>query len=176
MTFSSGRLAILFALTAIVMPVAAQEIPPEAEPPPLKVLTKKERSTLEKEKRVKKRTKLALTLMEDRLLRAEDAKDNGDFKEMFTELGRFHAIIDHTLQFLDRKDSDSRKVLFNFKRLEIGLRRLIPRIELIRREVPLKYQYYVRSLVKNVRKARSRAVEPLFDDTVIEEEKDGRDS
>ena len=147
------------------------EFPPDAEPPPFKVLTKEEKQKLESERKIKKRTKLALELMDARLIKAEEANSNNDYDEVFTELGRFHAIIDHTLKYLNRRNNDSRKILFNFKRLEIGLRKFLPRIELIRREVPLKYQYYVKSLIKNVRRARSRAIEPLYDDSVVSDDK-----
>lgn len=165
---------ILFVFLASAGATSGQEqIPPDAEPPPLKMLSKKEKKQLESETRIKKRTKLALELMDARLLRAESANEKNAFQEVFVELGRFHAIIDHTLNFLNRKNNDSRKILNNFKRLEIGLRKFLPRIELIRREVPPSHQYYVKKLIKDVREARSRAVEPLFDDTVISEDDSG---
>lgn len=51
--------------------------------------------------------------------------------------------------------------------MEISLRKFLTRIELIRRDLPIKYEKYVRRLAIYVREARSRAVEQLFDDTVI---------
>lgn len=163
----------LFCLSSVsfAQDVKEEEFPPGAEPPPFKVLTEKEKDQLEGETKLKKRTKLALVLMDARLNKAEDAKSKNKYDEVFTELGRFHAIIDHTLRYLNRKNNDSRGVLNNFKRLEIGLRKFLPRIELIRRDVPLKYQYYVKSLIKNVRRARSRAIEPFYDNSVISDDK-----
>ncbi|HXG83878.1 MAG TPA: hypothetical protein VNI84_07615, partial [Pyrinomonadaceae bacterium] len=69
--------------------------------------------------------------------------------------------------FLNKNDTGRGKVLNNFKRLELSLRRFVPRIELIRRELPAKYEFYVRNLIKNVRAARSKAVEPFFSDSVV---------
>lgn len=150
--------------------VKTPDFPPDSEPPPIKVISKAEKKQLEEESSFKKRTILALELMDSRLNKAEEATSKKEFKEMFDQLGGFHAIIDHTLRFLDRNNNDSRKILNNFKRFEIGLRKLIPRIELIRRGVPQRYQFYVKTLIKNVREARSRAVEPFFDDSVIRDD------
>ena len=86
---------------------------------------------------------------------------------MFDELGGFHALVDKTLDFLDHNDTGGGKVLNNFKRMEMSLRAFLPRLELIRRDLPEKYEFYVRDLAKYVRKARARAIEPLFGDTVV---------
>ena len=76
-------------------------------------------------------------------------------------------MIDYTLGFLNRNNDGSRVDLANFKRFEIGLRAFPPRIEVIRRELPLKYEAYLRSLLKIIRESRSKAVEPFFSDSVI---------
>jgi hypothetical protein len=146
---------------------AQDEAPKDAEAPPLKILTKEEKSQLEGVTELKARTNLALALMETRLKKAEDFYNQEDYTEMFTQLGAFHALVDHTLNFLNRNDNGTRKVLNNFKRLELGLRTFISRLEIIRRELPNRYEFYVRGLVKTVRDARTRAVEPLFSDTVV---------
>lgn len=141
------------------------------EPPPLKILSKSEKSQLDMERDVKRRTKLSLELMEARLLKAETLSAGEDYGAMFAELGSFHALMDNTLAFLSKSDTDSGKVLNNFKRVEITLRKYITRLEIIRRNLPLRYEAYVRRLVKYVREARSRAVEPLFDDTILPDSK-----
>jgi hypothetical protein len=88
---------------------------------------------------------------------------------MFGELGAFHALVDKTLDYLDRNDNGGGKVLNNFKRVEMTLRAFLPRLEVIRRDLPERFEPYVRDLAKSVRKARSRAVDPLFSDTVVKE-------
>ncbi|MCY7375227.1 MAG: hypothetical protein LH472_04560 [Pyrinomonadaceae bacterium] len=147
-------------------PIAAQN-PQEEVPPPLKLLSKEEKSALEAQTDVKKRTILTLELMEARLVKAETGKTKEEFREMFNELGGFHALMDNTLNFLNRNNANSGKVLNNFKRIELSLRKYINRLELIRRDLPLEYEPYVRRLVKYVREARTKAVEPLFGETVL---------
>jgi hypothetical protein len=135
-------------------------------PPPLKTISRSERDQLDREKGIKSRTKLALELMDGRLKRAENSLA-GDVEQTFAELGIFHALMDDTLSFLGGNGRPSKKVLANLKRFEIGLRKFTPRLELIRREVPLTHEFYVRSLLKQLREARTKATEPLFGETVL---------
>lgn len=147
--------------------VVAQDEPKGVAPPPLKILAKEEKSQLEAETDVKQRTKLSLELMEARLLNAETLGKKEQYREMFTELGSFHALMDNTLDFLGNSDTNKGKVLNNFKRVELSLRKYVTRLELIRRDLPIKYEFYVRRLVRYVREARTKAVEPLFGETVL---------
>jgi hypothetical protein len=83
---------------------------------------------------------------------------------VFRELGGFHALVDDALSYLASSDSDKKKVLDNFKRFELGLRTFTLRLELIRREMPPQREYYLRLLLREMREARAKAVEPLFGD------------
>lgn len=162
---------LLTSYFSLASPVFAQSEVFEVEPPPLKILSKTEKSQLEAVAAIKQRTKLALELMEARLISAEGLNAKEEYSGMFLELGSFHALVDNTLDFLDSNDKDSGKVLNNFKRIELSLRKYITRLELIRRNLPIRYELYVRRLVKYIREARTKAVEPLFDDTVVPENK-----
>lgn len=168
----SGRYAV-FVLSASVLFVSAFQInaqtPAEIDtaPPPLKVISKSERDELSSSKGVKERTKTALEFMDVRLKNAELANSRGDLDTAFAELGAFHALMDDTLSFLGSNDKYKGRVLDNFKRFEIGLRRFTPRLELVRRELPLTHEFYVRSLLKQLRDARTKATEPLFGETVL---------
>jgi len=159
-------LKCLFILFVCCQTSAAQEDLTDA-PPPLKILTRAEKSRLEAETDVKRRTILSIESMEAKLLKAESLAAAEDYPAMFTELGGFHALVDNTIEFLSRNDNDSNKVLYNYKRVELTLRKYLTRLELIRRDLPARYESYVRKLVKYIREARSKAVEPLFDDSVV---------
>jgi len=171
-SFSCFRRAVFFLFTAycLLLTVFAQTEEPLDEiiaPPPLKVLSKTEKSQIAAVKNIKDHTRLALELMEVRLLNAEGFSTKEQYREMFDELGGFHALVDDTLDFLKRNNNDSSRVLNNFKRIELSLRKYITRLELIRRELPTKYERYVRELTKHIRDARTAAVEPLFNDSVV---------
>lgn len=147
--------------------VSAQNDPDSSMPPPPKILSKEERDRLKAENEIKPRTKLALELMNIRITSAEKKLSESDFEAMIRDLGAFEALLDNQLNFLVRNDNDSGRILDNFKRFEIGLRTFVPRIESIRRELPSTYEPVVRNVGKYIRDARTRALEPLFSDTVI---------
>lgn len=141
--------------------------PSATAPPPLKSVSKEEREKLNNEKGINDRTKLALELMNARMLKAEASNAQGDLDGMFKELGGFHALMDDALEFLGGNQRLTGKVLDNFKRFEIGLRRFTPRLELIRRNLPVSHEFYLRNLLRQIREARSKATEPLFGDSVL---------
>ena len=162
-------LALVTILVATCAVCVAQDpvIDDNIAPPPLKVLSQAEKDKLAGETEVKRRTKLGLEMMDVRLKQAETLHTGENFDGMFVELGAFHGLMDNMLEFLDKSDRDSKKVIYNFKRFEIGLRGFTPRLELMRRVLPIRYERYVRNLIRNLRKARAKAIEPLFDDTVV---------
>jgi hypothetical protein len=107
--------------------------------------------------------------MDARVKIAEQYVPQEQYEMVFRELGGFHALVLDALEFLSDSDSDKKKVLDNFKRFEIGLRTFTVRLELIRREMPPQREYYVRLLLREMREARAKAVEPLFGDIGIKQ-------
>jgi len=155
-------LMIVACAAGYAQPPEELEIPPDAAPPPLKLLSKLEREQLQKVTKVQDRVKLALEMMDTRVTIAEKYIPQEQFEMVFRELGGFHALLDDTLNFLQSSDTNQKRVVDNFKRFEIGLRRISPRLELIRREMSPQREYYLRMLLREVREARAKAVEPLF--------------
>lgn len=166
-----GHLAFGFSLFTINFSLftaaAAQDDPSDMAPPPLRTVSKEEKAQLNDVVDLKNHTKLALELMNGRLTQAERCNSNNDFDGMFRELGGFHGLLDNTFEFLSKEDQNKVKVLDNYKRLELGLRAFTPRIEAIRRDLPLRYESYVRKLSQYVRDSRSKAVEPQFSNSVV---------
>ena len=160
---------VLAAAPLMVSTASAQE--PDEFPPPLKVLSKEEKSQLNAELEPKKHTSLALELTESHLAKAEELSGKSEFDGMFKELGAFNAVVDEAIAFLAKNDTGSGKILNSSKKLEIGLRAYAPRLEAIRRDVPPAYEPYVRHLIKTIRDARSKAIEPFFGTSVVPEPK-----
>ncbi len=167
--FIVGLFLLITAYCSLLTAQAQDEELKDTAPPPLKIVSKEETRQLNAETDIKKRTKLALDLMEIRLKKAETLNSQQQYTEMFDELGGFHALMDKILEFLDGKDNGGGKILNNFKRVEITLRAFLPRLELIRRDLPARFEFYVRDLAKNVRRARSKAIEPFFGNTVVKD-------
>jgi hypothetical protein len=168
--FAALSVFFVFALFFLMsLPGFAQEPndTPDAVPPPLKVFPKEEKNRLEAETDPKKHMGLALQLTEAHLSRAEVLNSKSEFDLMYTELGAFNAVIDEALEFLARNDDGQGRILSSSKKLELGLRAYALRLETVRRDLPSIYEPYVKNLIKTVRNARSKAVEPFFGTSVV---------
>jgi len=155
-------LLFLFPFAFFLSEATAQPEGPDTVPPPARILAKEVKEKLLAEVDEKKRVTLALSLMDAALRTSEGQIANETWDSAFRELGSFHFVMDNTLDFLIRRDTGSGKIRDAFKRYEIGLRSFAPRLELIRRDLPSRYEPYVFRLIKNVRETRSKAIEPLF--------------
>jgi len=158
---------LLFIFSTACVAYAQVEMPPDAAPPPLKIISKAEKEQLASAKEVKDRTKLSLALMDARVKIAEQYLPQEQYEMIFRELGGFHALVIDALEYLANSDTNRDKVLDNFKRFEIGLRTFTLRLELIHREMPPQREYYLRLLMREIRDARAKAMEPLFGDVGI---------
>ncbi|HEX8370580.1 MAG TPA: hypothetical protein VF604_18685 [Pyrinomonadaceae bacterium] len=154
---------------AFCFPASALAQPEEFEtaPPPLKSISKEEKQQLEAEPNVKKYTQIALTLMEARLKTAETQTNENNYPEALNTLGGFQILLENTLGFLSKNNVENNKVQNNLKRLELTLREQTSRLEVMRRAMPSRYAFHVQKLIRFVRDARTKAIEPLFDDTVV---------
>lgn len=145
-----------------ISPVSAQPESLDSVPPPARILPKEVKDKLLAETDEKKRVEYALALMDGFLRASENGITNETWESAFRELGSFHFVMDNTLDFLLRRDTGSGKIRNAFKKYEIGLRAFAPRLELIRRDLPSRFEPYVFRLIKNVRETRTKAIEPLF--------------
>ena len=140
---------------------------PDPIPPPSQVISREERERLDSRSGAKDRTKLALELLNSHLAASEQMRGSENFEGAYRELGTVHGLLDNAINYLIDANRRGYKVLDEFKRMDIGLRALLPRIESLRRDLPLIYDAYVRALLQHVRDARAKAVEPFFDDSIV---------
>ncbi len=170
--FSVLMLVCLF-FSACFLPTvifAQDEIPSDVAAAPEKTLSEAEKKALEI-KDVKKRAKLSIELMETRLRTAEMLVQVPKFQDALKEIGAYQGLLEDAFSFLEQNDLKSEKVQDNFRNLELVLRKQMTRLELIRREMSYKYGWHVQKLMKFVREIRAKAVEPLFSDTVMPDNK-----
>jgi uncharacterized protein YicC (UPF0701 family) len=158
--------ALLFVLRCSSL-VAAQEIPDDFAPPPSKIISKEERKQLEAERDIKKHLLLSVGFLERHTARAEILTSDNSFDEALAELGTFEAILNEALHTLSKGNRDSGKVQNSGKMIEAALRRFSARIELMRRKMPSAYAYHVQKLIKVIRDARTKAIEPLWGEVVL---------
>ncbi|QQS33662.1 MAG: hypothetical protein IPM50_03505 [Acidobacteriota bacterium] len=146
---------------------AQDDDPIEGAPPPELLFSVAESDQLAKAKDLRARTRLIIELMDARLKAAERHSSNANFDAVFAELGPFHALALNGIEHLEKQDLKAKSVLDNLKRFEIGIRGFFPRLELLRRSAPTDYEPYIRRLIRVMREARSRALDPMFSETIV---------
>ena len=139
----------------------------DAAPPPIKAVPTTERNELSTEPSLKDRTRVSLTFMDSHIAAAERLSTDHNANGAFKELGIFEALMDDSVTYLAKGDTNNVKTLDALRKLEIGLRGFMPRLETIRRILPLNCDEYVRKLMKSLRDARAKAVDPQFSDNVV---------
>ena len=162
----SSLLLVLFLLALLSGYTYSQE-PDDSAPPPLKLLSKSERTELNAKTEPKERTALTLQFMESRLKSAEKYHSNENYALMYAELGGFHALMDGNLNFLIGSESSEGKKLNNLKRYEIGLRGFVPRLEGLRNDLPYAFEPYLKVLIKAIDDAREKAMSSFFSNGVV---------
>jgi hypothetical protein len=100
---SRASCALVFLLAVAGMVRAQGVVEDNLAPPPLRVMSSDEKTRLTAEGEVKRRTKLALELMDLRLKQAEKFDTAEDYDPMYVELGAFHGIMDNMLEFLNKE-------------------------------------------------------------------------
>ena len=105
--------------------------------------------------------------METRLGKSEALCEQQLYRESLDELGNFQALITDALRFLNRNNTGGKKVQYNYKRLDINLRQLQTRLELLRRKMPYRFGYHVKNLMKYISQTREKATDSLFANTVL---------
>jgi hypothetical protein len=166
-TIRAFSLSFLILLSFISAPAQDDNsMPDDVAPPPLKTISKEEKSQLAAQAGVKDRSVIYIDLLEARLKKAEDLSAQEDFGSVLTQFGSYEGLLENMMGYLSA-EKKSGKTLWSFKKLELTLRQHNVRIESVRRLMPFKYAYHVTRLQKFIRKSRATATESLFSDSVV---------
>lgn len=135
-------------------------------PPPMKFVSRNERTQLSAARDAKARTRATILLAEARLARAEQLTLGQHFEAASAELGIYQGLVDDALKYLNgvEKKKKSRDI---YKNLELALRAHSARIEAIRRTTPSEYAVHVKAICEHARNARTEALNSFYGDTVI---------
>jgi hypothetical protein len=136
-------------------------------PPPVQIVHKEDLDKLNGQFDTKQKTQAAIGIMNARLSEAEQAFQKTDYEAMFLAFGQFHGLMTYSLDFLSKSENTKSKSLDVFRKFELALKAYQTRLEMIHRELPLRWEEYTRKLIKYVRDGRSKALQPMFSDTVL---------
>jgi hypothetical protein len=159
----------LVAVIVFIAPEARGQdyrLPPiSTPPPPMKFVSRSERTQLSAARDAKARTRATIELAEARLSRAEQLTAVQQFEAATTELGIYQGLVEDALNYLDGADSKASRD--TYKRLELALRAHCVRLEGIRRVTPSEYAVHVKAICECARNARAEALNGFYGDTVI---------
>ena len=140
-------------------------------PPPMKAIAREERTQIEVAKDSKGRLRNTLELAEAHLSKAEAETSGHNYEAASAELGRYWALIEDALNFLDPLSHDNNKTRDLYKRLELALRAQGPRLNSMRRTTPVEYGVWVKEIEEFARNARTEALNSFYGHTVVRDVK-----
>jgi hypothetical protein len=166
-------------LGCCLLTVAAAFVAPEARAqdghmpflsapaPPMKFVSRGERTTLSATHDAKARMKATIELAEARLVRAEQLTAEQNYNAASAELGAYQGLIEDALDYMDDITKNDNKLRDTYKRLELALRAHCMRLEAIRRVTPSEYAVHIKAICECARNARSEALNSFYGDTVV---------
>lgn len=139
----------------------------QTAPPPLKIITRPERSQLNESKDAKARVKTTIELAETHLADAENHTSLHDYDKAAAEAGMYWALVEDAFSFMKTMERDNNRRRDLYKRLELALRAHGPRLSTIRRSTPAEYAVWIKEIEDFARKARTEALNSFYGNTVI---------
>ena len=140
---------------------------PLTAPPPLRTISKEERSQIEGATDNNKRLKLTIEFAEGHLLSAERYTSQNNYESASNEVGSYYALIKNSLTYLATLKRDSNKTRDLYKRLELALRADGPRLTQMRRITPLEFAVWIKEVEDFARESRTEALNSFYGHTVV---------
>jgi hypothetical protein len=151
-------------------PVAQQPRSPQMPaPPPMRFVSREERSQLTTAKDPKDRLRTSIELTRNRLTRVEDFTSQRKFDQALEELGGYLGLLDDVRAFCGGMIRDKGSTRDLYRKLEIELRAQIPRLAVVRRTTPAAYIGHFKAAEEYVRETRSDALDSFYGHTVLRE-------
>src|SRR6266571_6778044 len=136
-------------------------------PPPMKFVSRDERSQLTAAREPKSRVKLSIELAEGHLASAEQLTQQKKFDSALEELGSYLGLVDDALEFIGGLNPDKNSTRDLYRHVETNLRRHLPRLAVMRRTTPAEYAANIKAAEEHARDARAEALDSFYGHTVL---------
>ena len=136
-------------------------------PPPMRFVTRGDRSQLDSAKESKARVRLTMELAAAQLSRMEQLTNEKEFDHASEVLGNYLGLIEDVKTFLGGLAPDKNATRDLYRHLDITLRAQIPRLTVMRRETPSEYAVHIKSAEEFIRDTRSSALDGFYGHTVL---------
>ncbi len=138
-------------------------------PPPMRFVTRSERSELDLAKDPKARLRATLALAEAHLIRAETLTNEKKFEDAAKELGEYLGLIGDMRAFTTTLAQDKGSTRDIYRHFEWAVRPHIPRLAVIRRDTPAMYAVNVKDAEEYLKETRSAALDSFYGHSVLRE-------
>jgi hypothetical protein len=158
---------LLAAVCTAVRAQEAQSTPLPVAPPPLRVISREERSQISDVKDAKGRIKLTLELAGAHLTKTEIETSRNNYDTAAAEAGKYWALVEDVFVFLRTIKENNNKTRDLYKRVELALRADGPRLIAVRRNTPAEYAVWIKELEEFARHGRTEALNSFYGNTVV---------
>ena len=138
-------------------------------PPPMRFVTRFERSELDSARDPKARLRATVSLAEGHLQRAEAFTTDKKFEEAATELGEYLGLIGDMRSFIARLAPDKGSTRDICRHFEISVRPHIPRLAVMRRDTPANYSLNIKDAEEYIKDTRAEALDSFYGHSVLRE-------
>jgi hypothetical protein len=138
-------------------------------PPPMRFVSRPERSQLDAARDPKARLRATITLAEDHLVRVEDFTSQRKFDEASAELGGYLGLIGDLRAFVATLNRDKGSTRDIYRHFEIAVRPHIPRLAVLRRTTPAGYAMNIKDAEEYIKDTRSEALDSFYGHSVLRE-------
>ena len=143
-------------------------------PPPMRFVSRDERSQLTTTKDTKARLRTTIELAEVHLSRVEESTSQKKFDQASEELGRYLGLIDDARLVLRALNRDKNSTRDLYRHLDIALRKHVPRLAVMRRTTPADYAGHLKAAEEFARDTRTEALESFYGHSVLREDSDNQ--
>lgn len=138
-------------------------------PPPMRFVSRTERSQLDAAKDPKARLRSTIKLAEDRLIRAENMTSQKAYDEASIELGGYLGLIGDLRAFIATLERDKGSTRDMYRHLEMAVRPHISRLAVIRRGTPASYALHLKDAEEYIKDTRAEALDSFYGHSVLKE-------
>lgn len=175
MTFRFRQASVFLAqvITTCGLATCALGQPPQGPrmpaPPPMRFVSRTERTQLDAAKDPKSRLRSTIKLSEERLIRAENMTGQKAFEEASIELGGYLGLIGDVRAFIATLERDKGSTRDMYRHLEIAIRAHIPRLAVMRRSTPASYALHLKDAEEYIKDTRAEALDSFYGHSVLRE-------
>src|SRR2546421_496306 len=148
---------------------AQPQIPRLPAPPPMRLISRSERSQLDGARDGKARLHATIVLAEDHLMHAENFTEQKKFDEASAEVGSYLGLIGDLRGYIATLNRDKNSTRDLCRHFEQAVRPHIPRLAVMRRDTPVSYSVYIKDAEEFIKDTRSEALDSFYGHSVLRE-------